>query len=95
MYDELLSDIKAMFEDRDGSEKELFVPVEICQSSNMYLLPPMTVAHSDTPLSRFINHSVPVVLGTDNDGVFRMCAFRCSHHTNFRVLTPTSVCWAG
>jgi hypothetical protein len=49
-----------------------FVPVEVCQSSNMYLLPPKAVTTTDAPLARFINHGVPVVLATDNDGVMRM-----------------------
>lgn len=73
MYDTLLDGIDVMTAHRGGIRKDRpFIPVEICQSSNMYLLPPQTVAHSDTPLSRFVHHDVPTVLGTDNDGVFRM-----------------------
>jgi hypothetical protein len=51
---------------------KLFVPVEVCQSSNMYLLPPKVVTSVNCPLGRFIHHGVPVVLGTDNFGVMRM-----------------------
>jgi hypothetical protein len=64
---------------------QLFVPVEICQSSNMYLLPPKAVTSSDAPLARFIHHGVPVVLATDNDGVMRMVDG--GHHQGKSVLS--------
>jgi hypothetical protein len=55
-----------------GMAGQIFVPVEVCQSSNLYLLPPKAVTTTDSPLARFVHHGVPFVLGTDNDGVMRM-----------------------